>query len=273
MNDQDRRNLLLKLLKRNQSEATRRAIYELFAQWPEGAEKEKSLVFADQALDAWDDRLRHIDSSWGWLYDSDKLASVARLARAMSIYRREQYGSRDLWAIANSEHVRNLRYLTIVRSEVSSAAIKALSESPYLANLMHLEIRRTVLGDDIEYLLRSRAFPNLKTLKLIDVCALRHRLHLISQSIPFSNLSEIDLSENSLWSEGAAILSQAPWLRSIEKLELRENGIHDGSIIALARSPYIQSLKTLDLSKNPITEAGKESLLEIAREKRIRLIV
>jgi Leucine Rich repeat len=274
MNDQERHNQLLELLERDQSKEAFQAVFKIFASWPDGVEKCKALVLADRALDAWDDSSRHLDSGRSYLYEGKKLAPIAYLIRSIEIYRREENGTKELWAIVKSEYVRNLRRLAILSSEVSSAAIKALSESPYLANLRHLAIRRTdLLTDAIESLLQARSLPNLKTLQLIDVCNLRRHLHLISQSIPFGNLREVDFSESLLGSEGAAILSQAPWLRFIETLELRGNFIRAEGITALARSPYIQALKTLDLSRNRMLGGAKEILLEMAKEKGIRLIV
>ena len=78
MDDRERRELLLELLGRGQSGAAWDAICELFASWPEGEEKANALSAAEQALDAWDDRLRRINSAWGYLFDGRRLASLAR---------------------------------------------------------------------------------------------------------------------------------------------------------------------------------------------------
>lgn len=274
MDDLARYELLLELLEQHQSEPTWDAICELFASWPEGEEKAKALIVADQALSAWDDRLRHITSAWGYLYDDKKLASVVRLARSIDIYRQEEHGSRELRAIVNSEYVQNLKYLTVVRSELASPAIKSLSDSPYLKNLQHLEIRRTFLfSEDIEYLFQSSGFPKLRTLKLIDVGLKYDQLHALSKSIHFSNLKEIDFSDNLLKSEGLSILSQASWLLSIEQLELRGNHIEDDGIGAFTKSPYIKTLMLLNLSGNPVTDVGKKMLLDMANKKGFKLIV
>jgi hypothetical protein len=274
MNDEARHKQLLELLKQGQSETTWRAIYDLFASWPEGEEKAKSLIVADQALSVWDDRLRHVFSAWGHLFVDEKLASVARLARSIEIYRREQYGSSNLWGIVNSEHAQNLKYLIVISSDLSRAAVKALSDSPYLTNLQHLEINRTFLfGESLEQLFQARGLPSLRTLKLVEVGLKPEPLKSLGQATHFSNLREIDFSVNLLKSEGLSILSQSSWLTSIEKLELRGNHIEDDGIIAFTKSPYLKALMLLDLSGNPVTEAGKKMLLDVANREGFKLII
>lgn len=274
MDDRARRELLLDLLGRGQSEAGWKAVCELFASWPEGDEKADALGVAERALDAWDDRLRSLDTSWRYLYDGEVLAPLARLARSIEIYRREEHGSRELYLVVTSGHVRNLKYLTVVRSELSSAAVKWMNESPHLANLRHLEIRKTHLSDgDIEQLFQSGAFPGLTTLKLIEVGLKPRQLQVLADSTPFPRLREIDFSQNLLESEGLTVLSGAPWLASVEKLELRQNYIQDEGAAALAKSPHVRALTLLDLSDNWLTETGKNLLLGLADRKGFRLVV
>jgi hypothetical protein len=274
MDDRARRELLGELLGRGQSEAVWDAVCELFAAWPEGQEKADALAAAEQALDAWDDRLRHVTSSWGYLYEGGGMASLARLVRSLDISRREERGSAELYAVANSGHVRNLKYLTIDRSELSSASVRSLSDSPYLANLRHLKIRKTLLYDeDIEYLLQSGGLTGLRTLKLIGVGLKAAPLRAAAASVPFTGLREIDFSDNFIKSEGLSILSQAPWLASVEKLELRHDHIGDEGAAALAQSPHARALTLLDVSDNWLTDAGKNVLRGMADRKGFRLVV
>lgn len=274
MDDRARHQLLLELLKQEPSQKPWLAICELFVAWPEGEVKEQALLLADQALDAWDDRLRYRSSSWGHLYAGGQLAPLARLARSIDIHRREQEGTRELWAIANSEHARNLKHLTIVRSDLSHSTVKALADSPYLTNLQSLAISDSgLMSEDIENLFQAKGLTNLRSLKITDESLGPEQLRYISKSIPFSNLTEVNLSRNSIKSEGLKILSQAPWLATIEKLELANNYVQDDGVNALRTSPYVNSLKLLDLSENPLTEAGKKTLLEMANQKGFSLII
>lgn len=274
LNDSSRQQLLQELLLKEPSENTWLAICELFAAWSEGTEKMRSLNAANQALEAWSDQLRHLSSSWRFLYNKKGLSSLALLVRSINLYRREEHGSQELWNIVNSELVQNLKYLTIFRSEITSIAFKSLANSPYLISLQYLEMRKmAVLQEDVEQLFQAKGLPNLKTLKLIDVGLTHDKLHCIRQSIPFLHLKEIDFSENFLGSEGLALLSQAPWLSSIQSFELRENNVRDDGVNVLVNSPYINALKLLDLSKNVITEAGKRILFDKAKEKGFKLIL
>jgi len=273
MDNHARQVLLQELVRQDPEEVIWKAICELFAAWPEGEERKKGLMLADQALATWDDGLRHLSSSWKYLYQGEKLASLASIVRSIDLYRREEYGSRELWAIANSDFSQKLTFLTIFKSEIISNAFKAIADSPYLVNLKFLEIKKTIMSErDFELLLKNNRLSNLKTLHLIGV-GLKHTwLHPISKSMPFKYLEEIDFSDNFLKSEGLAILSKAKWLASIQTLKLRDNYIQADSIIALAKSPYLKELKLLDLSGNPLTEVGKENLLDLAKEKGFKAI-
>lgn len=273
MDDRDRRELLRELLGQGQSEAAWGAILELFASWPEGDEKADALGVAEQALDAWDDQLRHVASSWRYLYEGEGLASLARLVCSIKIYRREQHGTRELYAIASSEHARNLKYLTVVKSELWSRGVRALADSPYLAGLRHLEIRRTLLFDeDADYLLRPKGLAGLRNLRLIEA-GLKPAPLGAAVNAHFTGLRELDLSENFIKSEGLSSLSRAPWLASVEKLELRRNHIEDDGAEAFAKSPYARALTLLDLSDNWLTQAGKNILLGMSNEKGFKLIL
>ena len=274
MGAQARRELLLELLGRGQAEKTWLAICELFASWPEGEQKAKNLVEADRALEAWDDRSRHLLTGWGYFYEGNKPASLVRLARSIELYRREEDGSVDLWAIAHSELFQNLKYLAVLRGELSPRSIKAFATSPHLTNLLHIEIRSTLLSEErFGQLFGATACPNLRTLILAGAGIKGGWLDPIRKSIPFSRIERLDLDGNFLQSEGLEILSQAPWLSSLQTLELRNNDIRDEGIGPLAASPYVGGLKLLDLSGNPLTEAGKKILLRLANEKGFRLVI
>lgn len=274
MDDLARQELLQELLRQNPSEATWRAICELYASWPEGEEKAKSLLIADQALGAWDDRLRHLSSSWPFLYDGKQLSSLAPLVRSIKLYRREEHGNREIRTIVKSELAQSLTHLTVFRSELTNMSFKAIADSPYISRLQYLEIKKTVMSEvDIERLFQTKGLPNLKALKLIDI-GLRHDwLHPISQLTPFASLESIDFSHNVLGSEGLIMLCHTPWLACIRILELRANYIRDDGIIALSKSRYLKKLKLLDLSGNPLTEVGKDFLLDMAKGKGIKLII
>jgi hypothetical protein len=273
MDDRDRAELLAEILSKGPSKETWEAICELFALWPENAAKARYLDLAEQELSSWDDRLRFAQSDSGFLYDGERLSSLARLVKSIEIYRREQRGAAELYAIATSEYATRLTCLSIWRSEVSEAW-QALVESPYLANLQHLHISKTVVLDtDKRRLLQSSGFARLRCLKLIDVGLTHESLDCVRQSIPFPELCRIDFSQNILGNQGVVLLSQAPWLQGIERLGLRHNFVAAPAMQALLSSPFLRRMQAIDFSESPVTDPEKASLIELAQKSNIELIV
>jgi hypothetical protein len=274
MDGRARQSLLEQLLAEGPSEATWLAICELFATWPEGRERAHALAVAIQALDIWDPRIAHLDSSAKYLYKGGQLAELALLVRSISIYRRDERGNRELRSIAGSEYARNLRRLSIHRSELSDGSFQALTASPHLGRLEHLQISRTLISSaSFEQLVQTSGFPNLRSLALVDVGLKPNWLEPTRQSIPFPYLANLNLSRNILGSEGLTLLAGAPWLASLRVLELAECFVRDDGIEALVSSPFWGRLEHLDLVGNPITGRAREQLLARAEEKGTMLIV
>jgi hypothetical protein len=274
MNDSDRAGLLAEILQQPPSETSWQAIWELFASWPNSELKSKQLSVAEQALATWPDTLRCISSANRLLYDGTHLSELARLARAVEINRRETYGSAEALAIASSEYSNEIRYLSIRRSEIDSLAWRALVESPYLDNLRHLHVRKTVLGDsDIQRLFQSSRLPRLQCLKLIDVGIQPRRMDGMRHSMPFADLSAIDLSSNALGDDGVTILSQIAWLSQIKRLTLRDDYIGLQGMRALLLSPFAEHIDEMDVAGNRVPDSDKKALLALAASRNIRLKV
>lgn len=274
LNDKERADLFEEIFDKTPSEETWQAIFELFAFWPENEQKARYLSLAEQRLAGWDERLRFMWSHSTSLYEKEHLASVARLLKSIEIYRREEHGSTELLAIATSEYARQLTCLSIVRSEISKEAWQALVESPYLGNLQHLHVRKTVLGqDDIRHLFGSTSLTGLQCLKLIDVGLRGQWLYTAGKSLNFPELRSIDFSNNTLSDDGAFFLAQAPWLKSIQRLELRQNFITSQAMRELLCSPFCQQMNQLDLSENQVTDTEKMALRKLAEKKKIDIIL
>jgi hypothetical protein len=60
----------------------------------------------------------------------------------------------------------------------------------------------------------------LQCLKLIDVGIQPRRMEGMRHSMPFADMSAIDLSSNALGDDGVTILSQIAWLSQIKRLTL-----------------------------------------------------
>jgi len=273
MDDKERADLLEEVHRQGPSKETWEAIFELFALWPENEEKTRYLALAGRKLASWDDQLRFQTSANRYLYSGERLSSVASLVKSIDIYRREDLGSAELLAIAGSGHVR-LRRLGILRSEVSSPALHAMVESLYLAELQHLHLGKVLVRtDDVRRLFQSARFTGLRCLKLIDVGLTQKSLEGAQQSIVFGELRSLDLSHNILEDEGVLLLARAPWLRGIEQMELRHNHVTAAAIVTLLSSPFCQQMRRLDVSENRVSGEEPTTLMQLAGEKDITLIV
>ena len=272
MNDNDRARLVTEALQGPPSEASWQALWELFADWPDGTSKTHHLEIALRGLANWPDKLRLRYSSDGRLYDGMQLSRLARLVRSVEIYRRDQIGSGELFAIASSEYSADLKYLTIVQSEISSRAWQATLESSQLRGLRHLHVRRTVLSDsDIQRLFQSSLLARLECLKLIDVGLRLDRLEKMRQPASFPALAAMDLSSNALGDDGVTLLSQHPWLSQIKRLALRDNYIGTKGLRALLSSQFCERMEQIDATGNRVPGPERNELMAMAARKNIEL--
>lgn len=274
MTDTDRTDLMGEVLHKGPSENTWRALYELFALWPDNEAKFRSLEVAERELAPWDDRLRFADTASMVLFNGARLSSLARVVRSIRIYRRGDGGRSELLAVVTSEEAGRLTRLSIVRSEIGRQAWQTMVESPYLTSLQHLHVTNTVMGSDVfQQLLQSSRLPRLQCLKLIEVGMDEEYLHAAPQTRPGCELQQIDFSRNLLVHDGVLMLSQSPWLQSVERLALRHNHIREPAMRALLSSPFIRRMKQIDLSNNEVTDSDRTALRRFADAKRIELTV
>jgi hypothetical protein len=273
MSDRDWVALLDQLLALRNTEAFA-AICDLFSFWPAGQERSSQLTRSLQGMKSWDERIRAVSSAAAYLYEGDRLSDVARLVRSIEIYRREDRGGLELFAIATSEYVSELASLSIIASELSGYAWKALVESRNLYNLRRLVLQRSTLGQgDIRELFQSRSFPALQTLGLVAMGLTAQELSPLRDEIIFAKPEAIDFSHNTLGSEGALLLAGAPWLTRVKWMAIRDNFITRAGIEALIHSPFARELATIDARNNNIPEGDKGILSALAERKHIELTV
>lgn len=274
MNDAGRTALCAEILDRPPSEKTWQALLELFAVWPENDAKSRQLDIAEERLANWDDSLRRADSSKAFLYEGQGLSSLTRLIKSIEIYRREERGTAELMALANSRFATRLISLSIFDSEIAQRGWQALAQSPFVGELRHLHVSKTVLTDlDLETLFQSSSLSRLQCLKLIGVGLSPKQVQNIPSSIPFPNVQRVDFSSNALGDDGAEILSRCEWLSGIRVLRLRHNHIRAEGIKTLLESPSCREVNEIDLSENQVTDAEKSALLSLATKRNKRLLL
>lgn len=270
MTDTERTELLTEVLRREPAEPTWRALYELFATWPDNEGKVEALQTAERALDGWDDRLRLADTASTDLFDGTRLSSLARLVRSIRIYRRGDGGGSELAAVVTSEEAAGLTRLSIVRSEIGDRAWHAMAESPYLARLEHLHVTNTTMTSGVvQRILGASTLPRLTCLRLTEVGLDARYLPVAPQAGRASALRQIDFSRNLLADEGAQRLAQGPCLQTVERLTLQHNFIREPGMRALLTSPFIPRLTRIDLSDNRVSEPERAALVRLAASRQI----
>ena len=273
MTDGDRADLLREVLRGGPSESAWRAMYELFALWPDNEAKIASLEAADRDLASWDDRLRAADTSSTALFDGPRLASLARIVRSISIYRRGDGGRSELLAVAASEGAARLTRLEIVRSEIGRSGWRTMVESPYLGSLEHLHVTNTVMAGDVFRRLLESKMPSLRCLKLTEVGIDAEYVREAPPPSPVFELRAIDFSRNVLGDEGARRLSRTPWLHFVEQLTLRHNFIREAGMRALLSSPFVPRLKQIDFSDNEASESERAALRRLADDRGVHVLI
>lgn len=264
--------LLAELLRESPTEAAWEALLELIAGWPDGASRAQAIATADTALETWPDRLRAIVSDRRWLYRAQHLADVARLARAMTLYRREQQATPEVQAIAGSCHAEGLTTLSILRCDLDAGAWQALLRSTHLGGLRRLRIERCVLGETIiAELLQTTAFPQLRELRLHAIGLSAARLQPLVRALPFPQLRALSLCADALGDAGATLLARAPWLGQLQQLRLREAFITELGVAALLEATHEPGPRQLDVSGNRVAASARAGLFALAAQRGIAL--
>jgi uncharacterized protein (TIGR02996 family) len=124
-------------------------------------------------------------------------------------------------------------------------------------------IRRLRLYRAREFLGDLTALPQLSQLTRLDLTdnSLNDEAVLTLASCShLARLNELDLRYNAIGDAAAAVLAESPWLSGLARLNLVVNHIGDAGARALARSLHFPRLASLWLHCNPITPKGRKAL-------------
>lgn len=218
LDSEGRFRLLEKIVHSGPSEANWRAMLELLASWPEDEKKSQAYEWLHTKLESWDDRIRQINSAWTFLYNDGQLSSIARVARSVLMSRREQHGNTELKSIVSSPEIRNIKSLTIHKSDIYIGGLRALVDSPYLTNLTTLALEGLTLSDEkFQVLYDARHFNSLTRLRLKDVNLRLDRLQQLLHSSLIATVTDLEIPYNDLDKAAALALvkSVRPQLRVV----------------------------------------------------------
>lgn len=246
ISDTGRSALADKVVASGASPAHWRALLELLASWPESSAKNETIARLNDSLRSWSDNLRALNSSWTYIYSGNELASLAQLARVVTIAQREDRGNLELKRIAGSSHAAHLKKLVLQKSSIAPSGIQALGAG-HLDKLEELSIESMAVGADGYEALLALSLPALKWLRLKDA----------------------GLGINPSRSEN---LMKAQLLKPVLHLDISRNALGDEDLEALCSSSKIKDLETLSVANNYIREAGAKKLLHAATGGRMKEI-
>jgi Leucine-rich repeat (LRR) protein len=151
-----------------------------------------------------------------------------------------------------------IRFATIQKPQ---RYVRGLADSPCLARLTGLSLGQNDLtAEDLEYLLGSCHFPQLKQLILSNNRLSDRHAALIASAAPLHSLEVLDLAYNDIRNRGVQTLVGSPILAQLNTLLLQKNSVRTLGAKALAESPFLQHLRFLDLRGNPIPRTSVDLL-------------
>jgi uncharacterized protein (TIGR02996 family) len=163
--------------------------------------------------------------------------------------------------LVKCRHLARLAGLTLTGQEMGLRGRMALFDSPHLACLRKLGLRRNRIDAwTVPGLLHSRWLPQLTALDLSGNPLGEPGLHLFAESPAVATLQELDVSANEATPSGVAAVVRSPHLAGLRSLALRESAIHADVAEILAQSPSVAGLTALDLGHNQIGLAGVRHL-------------
>jgi uncharacterized protein (TIGR02996 family) len=198
-----------------------------------------------------------VDREPGWaeeIFAQDVLAGLRGPTLDYLDYSDNNLGDEGVIALADTEHMANLRTLRLNWSEVSGTSLWVLGNSPHLPNLRHLDLSANHLPDDeLAGLLLTPLLGQLRLLDLGNVPATEGLIARLVESAAAAGLRVLAVGPSSdqaaNWRSGRAVraLAESPHLRGLRRLALHSVPLDDDLVLALARSRTLESLHTLEL--------------------------
>ncbi|MBA4186657.1 MAG: hypothetical protein C0467_01425 [Planctomycetaceae bacterium] len=177
-------------------------------------------------------------------------------------------------ALARASTLVNLTSLSLNdNTQITSAGIISLSESPFFAALTTLDLAGNDIDDaGVRALVAGKMLPRLHTLRLrgnpIDDGGAVSLVGSTLLARMLSRLPHLELRVNAIGADGAVALARSPVLARCQYLDMTGNSIGDHGFAAIVASPHLSNLHTLKLASNQITDAG----LSAVREKLPKLL-
>ena len=214
-------------------------------------------------------QLESLDLSFNGIGDGgvQMLANAPSLTRLKSLFLNDNrtVGCAGMRALAQSEHVRQLRTLDVSGNDIGDEGLCRLAESATLTKLHRLRIHANRVGDaGVQALAGSELLGRM--LKRDGKLDLRENsigvagIKTLAAAPVMALARTLDFGGNQLRDDGVLALVESDSLARVRKLVLRQNRIGDAGAKGLAYSGLMAQLIHLDVSSNRITPRAIELL-------------
>jgi uncharacterized protein (TIGR02996 family) len=190
-------------------------------------------------------------------------------------------GTLHLWATGKTllgKHLEDpamqavCRWVEALRVAMNTEEPVAFLENfPHLTRLDFSPSWRLVRGQ-WEQLVGLPALICLRTLCLTGI-AERETLQIITRAASLPRLRSLDLGDNHLGPQAIQELASAANLPALAVLNLRSNNIGEEGMLYLGASPLMRQLQVLDLNQNSLTDNAVRTLVEVAEQEDLPLMV
>jgi uncharacterized protein (TIGR02996 family) len=195
-----------------------------------------------------------VDSPDAYFDNAGKLFAAAPIEEL----RLHQFTWVNATRLAESKHLRRIRVLDFGDgNRVANQGTEALAKSPYLANLVTLNLSQNSLGSaGVRAIAMAPYIRSLRELKLDRNDLYDDALRYIAESSNFAGLEMLDMDFTRTGDDGVRALARTKHVKRLRSVYLNNNLITDASLIELIRSDVLAGVRVLFLNGNQINDAG-----------------
>ncbi|MFO0841857.1 MAG: TIGR02996 domain-containing protein [Gemmataceae bacterium] len=158
--------------------------------------------------------------------------------------------------LARSPHLARLTELNLGNNPAMGRGVRALADSPYVANLTSLLLHYNDLGAEVAAVADSPCLGRLTELYVSGNGLTDEVVVALGRSTTLPRLAELDLRDNQVGDNGARALAYHGLRDALTTLWLVNNQVGEGGAWALAGTPYLPRLSQLYLNYNPVGDEG-----------------
>lgn len=216
-------------------------------------------------LDRWPDAMRIVPGEHFHSVLEGKQWKYQHLCTALTFFA-QRMSHDELEKTSKNPVLAKFTHLGFSNCRLDPQAAKILAQSPHLSGLKGLDLGGgNEIGDDgLEALTQTPWFAQLEHLDLWSSGIGAGALQALA-SVPMNRLRHLNISHNKVYGAGARALAQAQGWTALDTLEAHGIRCSDAGTIALASAPWFGQLQSLSFSRNTITAPGAQALSKAFR--------